>query len=54
MAKRWVFEVKKKAEKEKMKYIKTGTHIIYRIAKQMKYENKDIVGKNVLGIIMLF
>ena len=41
----WVFAAKKKAEKEKMKDIETETHIIYRIAKQMKQENKDIVGE---------
>ena len=45
MAKRRVFTAKKKAEKEKMKDIETDTHIIYSIAKQMKQENKDIVGK---------
>ena len=28
-----------------MKDIETDTHIIYRIAKQMKQENKDTVGK---------
>ena len=43
--KQWVFAEKKKAEKEKMKDIKTDTHIVYRIAKQMKQEHRDIVGK---------
>ena len=28
-----------------MKDIETDTHITYRIAKQMKQENKDIVGE---------
>ena len=45
MAKQRVFAAKKKAEKEKMKDIGTDTHIIYHIAKQLKQENKDIVGK---------
>ena len=45
MAKQRVFAAKKKAEKEKMKDIETDTHIIYHIAKQLKQENKDIVGK---------
>ena len=40
-----MFAAKKKAEKEKMKDIETETHIIYWIAKQMKQENKDIVGE---------
>ena len=43
VAKGRVFATKKKAEKEKMKNIETDTHIIYRIAKQTKHENKDIV-----------
>ena len=34
---------KKKVEKEKMKDIETDTHVIYRMAKQMKQENKYIV-----------
>ena len=45
MAKQRVFAAKKKAEKEKMKDIETDTHIIYHIAKQLKQENKAIVGK---------
>ena len=49
MAKRRVFAAKKKAEKEKMKDIKTDTHIIYRIAKHKEedkeQEHKDIVGE---------
>ena len=45
VAKLRVFIAKKKAEQEKMKDIETDTHIIYRIAKQMKQENKDTVGK---------
>ena len=45
VAKRGVFAAKKKAEKEKMEDIKTDIHIIYCTAKQMKQENKDIVGK---------
>ena len=40
-----MFAAKKKAEKEKMKNIEPDTHIIYHIAKQMKQENKDIVGE---------
>ena len=36
---------KKKVEKEKMKDIETDTHVIYRMAKQMKQENKYIVDK---------
>ena len=35
-------QAKKKTEKEKMKDIETDTLIIYRIAKQMKQENKDM------------
>ena len=45
MPKQRVFAAKKKDEKEKMKDIETDTHIIYHIAKQLKQENKDIVGK---------
>ena len=45
MPKQWVFAAKKKDEKEKMKDIETDTHIIYHIAKQLKQENKDIVGE---------
>ena len=47
VAKRRVLAAKKKKkdEKEKMKDVKTDTHIIYRIAKQLKQENKDIVSK---------
>ena len=40
-----MFAAKKKSEKEKMKDIKTNTHIIYRIAKQMKQKHKDIAGE---------
>ena len=40
-----VLAAKKKAIKEKMKDIETDTHIIYRIAKQMKQRNKDTVGE---------
>ena len=40
-----MFTAKKKAEKENMKDIETDTHIIYRRAKQMKQESKDIVGE---------
>ena len=40
-----MFAAKKKAEKEKMKDIEPDTHISYHIAKQMKQENKDIVGE---------
>ena len=54
MAKRRVFAAKKKAEKEKVKDTETDILIIYRIAKQMKQENKDIAGKNVFGMIMVF
>ena len=35
-------QAKKKADKEKMKDIETDTLIIYRIAKKMKQENKDM------------
>ena len=44
VAKRRVFVAKKKAEK-KMKDIETDTNNNYRTVKQMKQENKDIVGK---------
>ena len=40
-----MFVAKKKAVKEKRKDIETDTHIIYPIAKQMKQENKDIIGE---------
>ena len=45
MAKQTVFAAKKKAEKEKLNDIDSDSNIIYRIAKQMKQENKDIVGE---------
>ena len=45
VAKQREFAAKKKAEKEKIKDIETDTHIIHCIAKQMKPENKDIVGE---------
>ena len=44
VAKRREFAAKKKVEKEKIKDIETDTHI-YCIAKQMKQENKNIVGE---------
>ena len=39
-----MFTAKKKAEKENMRNIETDTHT-YRIAKQVKQENKDFVGE---------
>ena len=45
VAKQTVFASKKKAEKEKLNDIDSDSNIIYRIAKQMKQENKDIVGE---------
>ena len=45
VAKQTVFAAKKKAEKEKLNHIDSDSNIIYRIAKQMKQENKDIVGE---------
>ena len=44
VAKPRMFTAKKKAEKENMKNIETDTHT-YRIAKQVKQENKDFVGE---------
>ena len=49
-----VFAAKKKAEKEKMKDIETDTHIIHRIAKQMKQEKKILLAKNIFGMIIVF
>ena len=43
--KQTVFAAKKKAEKEKLNDIDSDSNIIYRIAKEMKQENKDIVGE---------
>ena len=45
VAKQTVFAAKKKAEKEKLNDIDSDSNIIYRIVKQMKQENKDIVGE---------
>ena len=45
VAKQTVFSAKKKAEKEKLNDIDSDSNIIYRIAKQMKQENKDIIGE---------
>ena len=45
VAKRRVFGAKKKAEKEMMKDITTDAHIIYRKAKQMNQEHKDIASE---------
>ena len=54
VAKQRVFAAKKKAEKENMKDTETDTHIICRIAKEKKQENKDTVGENVFQMIMVF
>ena len=45
VVKQTVFAAKKKAEKEKLNNIEKDTVTVFRIAKQMRKENKDIVGE---------
>ena len=45
VAKQTVFAAKKKAEIEKLKNVENDDVTVFRIAKQMRKENKDIVGE---------
>ena len=45
VAKQTVFAAKKKAEMEKLKNVENDDVTVFRIAKQMRKENKDIVSE---------
>ena len=50
MAKQTVFSSKKRAEKRQLKDVENDTQTVFRTAKEMKKENKDIVcERRILG-----
>ena len=52
VAKQTVFAAKKKAEMEKLKNVENDDVTVFRTAKQMRKENKDIAGENAYETIL--